>query len=55
MFALLCAVAPLRAAEIANLSNGFSIRHERHEIVGATTRLYTGTDASSYIDVPTRQ
>ena len=48
-------MAPLHAAEIANLSNGFSIRHERHEIVGAVTRLYTGADASSYIDVPTGQ
>ncbi len=52
---LVSAVAPLRAAEIANLSNGFSIRHERHEMLGAVTRLYTGTDASSYIDVPTAQ
>ena len=50
---LVVAVAPLRAAEIANLSNGFSIRHERHEVVGVITRLYTGTDTSSYIDVPT--
>ena len=52
---LMFAMAPLRAAEIANLSNGFSIRHERHEIVGAVTRLYTGTDISSYIDVPTAE
>jgi soluble lytic murein transglycosylase-like protein len=52
---LASAVAPLRAAEIANLSNGFSIRHERHETLGAFTRLYTGTDANSYIDVPTAQ
>ena len=52
---LMCAVPALRAAEIANLSNGFSILHQRHEIVGAITRLYTGTDTSSYIDVPTAQ
>lgn len=52
---LVFAMAPLRAAEIANLSNGFSIRHERHEIVGAITRLYTSADQSSYIDVPTIQ
>lgn len=50
---LVSAAASLQAAEIANLSNGFSIRHERHEIVGANTRLYTGADASSYIEVPT--
>jgi soluble lytic murein transglycosylase-like protein len=55
MLMLVVAVAPLRAAEIANLSNGFSIRHERHEMLGATTRLYTGNDTSSYIDVPTAQ
>ncbi len=52
---LVFAMLPLRAAEIANLSNGFSIRHERHEIVGAITRLYTGADTSSYIDVPTAE
>lgn len=52
---LLFALAPLRAAEIANLSNGFSIRHERHEVLGTVTRLYTGTDTNSYIDVPTEK
>lgn len=50
---LLFAMAPLHAAEIANLSNGFSIRHEHHEVIGAVTRLYTGSDAAGYIDVPT--
>ncbi len=52
---LMFALAPLHAAEIANLSNGFSIRLQRHEIVGDIIRLYTGADDSSYIDVPTRQ
>ena len=52
---LLLALAPLRAAEIANLRNGFSIRHERHEILGLVTRLYTEADNTSYIDVPTAQ
>ena len=52
---LTLAMAPLRAAEIANLSNGFTIRHERHEVVGDITRLYTGTDTTSYIDVPTAE
>ena len=52
---LVFAVLPLHAAELANLSNGFSIRHQRHEIIGAVTRLYTGADTSSYIDVPTAQ
>jgi len=44
------------AAQLANLRNGFSIRHERHEVVGEFTRLYTGTQADAgYIDVPTSQ
>ena len=44
----------LHAAEMANLRNGFSIRHEHHEIVGDTTRLYMSTDpAGGYVDVPT--
>lgn len=52
---LVLAMAPLHAAEIANLSNGFSIRHERHEVLGTVTRLYTASDTSSYIDVPTSE
>jgi soluble lytic murein transglycosylase-like protein len=55
VLAVLSTLAPLRAAEIANLSNGFSIRHERHEVLGVITRLYTGADQSSYIDVPTAE
>jgi hypothetical protein len=46
--------AQLPAAEIANLRNGFGIRHERHETLGNTTRLYMGTAADSgYVDVAT--
>ena len=46
----------LHAAEMANLRNGFSIRHERHEAQGEITRLYLGSDvASSYVDVATAQ
>lgn len=41
------------AAQQAILRNGFSIRHERRASFGDMTRLYTGPDASSYIDVPT--
>ena len=52
MIALLA--VPLHAAELANLRNGFSLRHERHEIIGDMTRLYMSADASSgYVDVPT--
>ena len=46
----------LHAAEMANLRNGFSIRHQRHESQGEMTRLYLGSDvASSYVDVATAQ
>ena len=48
--------ACLHAAEMANLRNGFSIRHERHETQGDTTRLYLASDASDgYVDVATVQ
>ena len=49
-------VTQLPAAEVANLRNGFSIRHEHHEAIGATTRLYLTSDGSgSYVDVSTEQ
>jgi len=39
---------------MANLRNGFSIRHQRHETAGETTRLYMNSAPDSgYIDVPT--
>src|SRR6202162_3970930 len=41
------------AADVAVLRNGFSIRHERREIVGSVTRLYLGADKNGYVDVPT--
>src|SRR6516162_5532831 len=42
----------LHAAEIANLRNGFAIRHDHRDILGETTRLYLDRDASAgYIDV----
>ena len=48
--------AQLQAAEIANLRNGFSIRHQRHEVAGDITRLYMSAEPSSgYVDVPTAQ
>jgi soluble lytic murein transglycosylase-like protein len=40
-------------ADLAILNNGFSIRHERREVVGSVTRLYLGADRSGYVDVPT--
>jgi soluble lytic murein transglycosylase-like protein len=52
---VLTAIAlPLCAAEMANLRNGFSIRHQRHETAGETTRLYmSAAPDSGYVDVPT--
>src|SRR5580698_9903497 len=48
--------AQLHAAELANLRNGFSLRHDHHEVVGATTRLYMSTDpAGGFVDVPSDQ
>ena len=45
---------PLHAAELANLRNGFSLRHQHHEVIGDTTRLYmSGDPAGGYVDVPT--
>jgi len=41
------------AADFAVLRNGFSIRHERREVVGSVTRLYLGADRNGYVDVPT--
>lgn len=46
IIALLAGVSP--AADLAHLKNGFSIRHERREVVGDVTRLYLG---SGFVDV----
>jgi hypothetical protein len=40
------------AAEIAHLRNGFSIRHDRREVIGDKTRLYT---QGGYVEVPTAE
>jgi soluble lytic murein transglycosylase-like protein len=46
---------PASAADLAILHNGFSIRHERREIVGSVTRLYLTADPGGYVDIPTAQ
>jgi soluble lytic murein transglycosylase-like protein len=46
---------PCFAGEVAVLKNGFSIRHERREIVGDVTRLYVNADGSSFVDVKTAE
>src|SRR5437660_301309 len=53
--ALLTAAISSSASDVAILRNGFSIRHERRDVLGAFTRLYTAADASSYVDVSTDQ
>jgi soluble lytic murein transglycosylase-like protein len=44
---------PALAADLAILRNGFSIRHERRELVGGVTRLYMGNDKAGFVDIPT--
>lgn len=41
------------AADIAYLRNGFTIRHERREVLGTNTRLYLGT--GGYVDLPSTE
>jgi hypothetical protein len=53
LLALVLAALPCYAGEVAVLRNGFSIRHERREVVGDLTRLYVTADGSSFVDVPT--
>ena len=43
------------AAELAVLQNGFTIRHQRHEVVGDTTRLFTSDSPDSFIELPTAE
>jgi len=52
---LAVAALPCLASEVAVLKNGFSIRHERREVVGDVTRLYVNADGSSFVDVPTAE
>jgi soluble lytic murein transglycosylase-like protein len=52
--AILALSASAFAAEVAVLRNGFTIRHQRREVMGATTRLYFESGSQSgWIDVPT--
>jgi len=56
VIAILAVMAlPCFAGEVAVLRNGFTIRHERREIVGEVTRLYVSADGSSFVDVPTAE
>jgi Transglycosylase SLT domain len=53
VFGLLGTPLFANGADLAVLRNGFSIRHERREVVGSATRLYLGADRDGYVDVPT--
>jgi hypothetical protein len=55
MLALSLGALPCFAGEVAVLKNGFSIKHERREVVGDVTRLYVNADGSSFVDVPTAE
>ena len=55
MLVVLVSSVPCWAGEMAVLRNGFSIRHERREVIGDMTRLYVTADGSSYVDVPTAE
>jgi soluble lytic murein transglycosylase-like protein len=46
---------PCVAADSAVLRNGFSIRHERRQVIGTITRLFLGGDNSSFVDIPTEE
>src|ERR1700674_793707 len=43
------------ASDLAVLRNGFSIRHERRQVLGGVTRLFVSADGSSFVDVPTAE
>ena len=43
------------ASEVAVLKNGFSIKHERRQVLGDVTRLYVSADGTSFVDVPTAE
>jgi hypothetical protein len=51
------AISPCCAfgTDVAILRNGFSISHERREVIGLVTRLYLGADDAGYVDIPTAE
>lgn len=50
---LAIAALPCFAAEVAVLKNGFTIQHERRQVLGDSTRLCISADCTNYVDVPT--
>jgi len=55
MLAFSLGALPCFAGEVAVLKNGFSIKHERREVVGDITRLYVNANGSSFVDVRTAE
>jgi len=53
VFIFVLIARPAAAADLAMLRNGFSIRHDHRQVMGATTRLFFSADDSSFTDVPT--
>lgn len=54
-FLCLAATAAASAADFAILRNGFSIRHDRRQVIDSITRLYLPGANAGYIDVPTSE
>ena len=52
--ALLLLSATATAADLAVLRNGYTIRHESREEIGALTRLYISADRASFVDIPSK-
>jgi hypothetical protein len=52
-FVFVLLARPVAAADLAMLRNGFSIRHDHRQVMGANTRLFFSADDSSFTDVPT--
>ena len=52
---LVMAALPCAASDSAVLRNGFSIRHERRQVIGTITRLFVDGDDSSFVDIPTAE
>lgn len=48
-------VLPCAAGDVAVLRNGFSIRHERRQVMGTVTRLFIDGNDSSFVDIPTAE
>ena len=51
---LILAAVSASAADLAVLRNGFTIRHERREVLSQVTRLYLSATGTGYVDVPTQ-